>query len=201
MRARRSQGFAMMVVMMIMALLALVAIFALSNASTDRQRAIRHVRGETRESCTLGGLTYARNFFASRYTSWSSFLADPANYNPIYAGGTAVANLGTIGTIAGTHPELFVDLDGDGKRDAYIFVRDNYDEFAPALPNFARDNDQNVIIGALCISETMVPRREDNSLDDDQLMVESILAYNQIETGYQSQAQGGSGGDGNRNKE
>lgn len=200
MRTRRSQGFAMLVVLMIMALLALVAVFALTNAASDRQRAIRHVRSETRESCTLGGLTYARNYFAANYTNWSTFLSDPTNYNPIYAGGTGVADLTALSTIAAAHPELFVDLDGDAQNDVYVFVRDNYDEFAPAAPNFARDNDQNVIIGALCVSKTMVPRREDNTVDGDRLMVESLLAYNQIETGYTAQGQGGSSGGGNRNK-
>ena len=78
------------------------------------------------------------------------------------------------------------------------FIRDNVDEFPPAPNDFTTDNDQNVIVGALCISSTMQPRRENNTIDQDALLAESLLGYNMQGNAYGGQALGGSG-TGNRN--
>ena len=96
------------------------------------------------------------------------------------------------------HPELFLDLDNDGLSDVYIFIRDNYDESPPAPINFRRDNDQNVMVGAVCISSTMQPKQDRTAtwagytgLDPDRLMMESVLAYNlPPESGTQATADG-----------
>lgn len=211
MNTRRRTGFAMLAALMLMALLAIIAIAVLSMSAADRRRAVRHTRSEYREGCAYSGMTYARAYFANNFASWNTFLADPANYNPLTLpstnggwGAQASANLTDAGIVAirdtGARPQLFVDLDGDGRSDAYIFIRDNYDEFPPAAANFKQDNDQNAIVGAVCISQSMAPRREDGTVDEDRLMVESLLSYNQAGGGYDSQSGGGADGTGNRNK-
>jgi hypothetical protein len=101
--------------------------------------------------------------------------------------------------LASTHPELFLDLDADGRRDVYVFVRDNQDELPPATPEPTKDNDQSVIVGAVCISNTMQPRREDGTIDTDALMMESLLSFNQTGSTYQSQAGARASGTGNLN--
>lgn len=178
----------MIAALMLMSLLALIAIAVLSMSAADRRRAIRLTRTEVREGCGYSGLTYARTYFANNFANWNTYLGNPTNYNPINLptttggwGAEVKADLSTpssIGLIQASKPELFLDLDNDGASDVYIFIRDNRDEFGATPVNFKRDNDQNVIVGAVCISTTMVPKREDNSIDTDRLVVESMMSYN-----------------------
>ena len=96
------------------------------------------------------------------------------------------------------HPELFYDLDGDGAPDVYIYIRDNQDEPYGVADNYQRDNDQNVIVGAVCISSTMVPRLENGALSTAQLHAESLLSYDLPGKTYTGQA-GGATANGNIN--
>lgn len=188
----------MIAALMLTAMLAIIAIAVLAVAAADRRRAVRHTRAEVRESCAYSGLTYARSYFGNNFANWNTFLANPTQFNPMNlpattpAWGGAKANLSTAASIAlirTAQPNLFMDLDNDGLSDVYIFIRDNADEFAPAVPNFQRDNDQNVIVGAVCISTTMQPRREKNvtwagysDIDADRMVVESMLSVNTTNT-------------------
>jgi hypothetical protein len=200
----------MLAALMLMALLAIIAIAILTMSAADRRRAIRHSRTEVRESCVQAGLTYARSYFANTITQWPLFFSTPQQFNPVnlpvtnpsWSGPQTKADIESPSGLAAlkvARPELFVDLDADGNSDAYIFIRDNYDEFPPALVNFQVDNDQNAIVGAICISTTMTPRREDNTIDTDQLLMESLLSVNQIAGEYGSQYGGNSSGTGNLN--
>jgi hypothetical protein len=79
-------------------------------------------------------------------------------------------------------------------------VRDNFDEFLPNLNNPTRDNDLNVIVGAMCISSTLIPRREDGTLPDAPMMAEGLMSYNPAGT-YGAQGYHGGSGSGNLNSE
>ena len=196
---------------MVMALLAIISIAVLTSAGASRRRAIRITRNEVREGCAYAGLNYARNFFSRNFTNWNTYLAAQNPYNPNFANGqpnswasnaagTAVVRANLIAAATGPTAPLAVDLDGDADPDVYIFIRDNLDEFDPAPANFAVDNDQNVIVGAICISNTMQPRREDDhQLDPDFLVMEAMLSYNQQGSTYGGQATGGASGTGNLN--
>jgi len=136
------------------------------------------------------------------------FLTDPSVYNPVKATWMAtgytvtrtktgavdsckapclvanpVAPAGSAGTCAAiplcvTHPELFFDLDGDGKPDVYIYIRDNMDEKGvQATQDWLFDSDQNVIVGAVCISRTLAPRGADGNIDPSRISVEALLSY------------------------
>lgn len=185
----KRNGFAMIAALMLMSLLTIIAIAILSLSAADRRRAIRATRTEVRENCAFSGMTYARTYFGNKYPLWDTYFAAPDKFNPmnlptvttpVWAAVKAdLSSATSIAAIKATNPELFLDLDNDGKADVYIFIRDNYDEFPPALPNFQRDNDQNAIVGAVCISTTMLPKRDDNSIDTDLLLMESMLAVNQ----------------------
>jgi hypothetical protein len=50
----------------------------------------------------------------------------------------------------------------------------------------------NVIVGALCISQTLVPRRSDGTQDPDALSIESLLTFNVSQSDY-AQSLGGDG--------
>jgi hypothetical protein len=171
-------------------------------ATQSRVRAIGVSRSVSRISCSESGLQLARAFYGRNYSQWNTlFLPNPGVYNAAAAlaidlkqGGVLLANL------RNTNPELFADLDGDGAPDVYLYVRDNYDEFLPNPNNPNRDNDLNVIVGAMCISSTMVPRRQDGSLPDSPMMSEALLSYNPAGT-YGAQGYHGGSGSGNLNSE
>jgi hypothetical protein len=103
--------------------------------------------------------------------------------------------VGSGGAIDG-HPELFADLDGDGQADVYIFIRDDPDE-APAN-DWQRDNDLAALVGAVCISHTMVPRMQNGKVDPALLTAEGLLTVNGSTDGYK-QGGGCGNGDGNLN--
>lgn len=201
----KRNGFAMIAAMMLMSLLAIIAIAVLSLSAADRRRAVRATRTEVRENCAFSALTYARSYFGNKYGSWNTYLSTPSKYNPMnlpstttpaWSGTKTDLSAANILILRASNPELFLDLDNDGKADAYIFIRDNYDEFPPAAVNFQRDNDQNAIVGAICISSTMLPKRDDNTVDKDLLVMESMLAVNQQESNY---SQGATTGNLNNN--
>jgi hypothetical protein len=167
-------------------------------ATRSRLHAIGVSRGVARISCTQSGLLLARAFYGRNYSFWNTtYLPNPAVYN---AANTIATDLTARSTLIAAHPELFADLDGDGQPDVYLYVRDNYDEFLPNLNNPARDNDLNVIVGAMCISSTLIPRREDGTLADSPMMAEGLMSYNPAGT-YGAQGYHGGSGSGNLNSE
>lgn len=184
------RGMAMLGALMVMLLLTIMVMATLTLTAADKRQAIRHVRTESREQCAFAGLNYARTYFAGQLPQWNTYFSNPNHYNPLslppittppWLGGQVAAdivNLPTLSAIRAARPELFLDLDSDGASDVYVFIRDNDDEFAPAQPNYQQDNDQNALIGAVCISNTMQPRKEDDKIDTNYLLMESLLSVN-----------------------
>lgn len=193
---KRRRGAALMTAMIMMVVLAMMIAMLMLYVSKQRERGIVSTRILTRAACAEAGLQYARGFFGRNAGQWNQYLARPSVYdsthphpfNPVYSDAgnlfpaDTVSDAGQIyiggyssGGVNGS--ASLVDLDGDGSPDVYIYVRDNDDEILPAAQNWERDNDQNVIIGSMCVSKTMVPRR-DGILDRDPLIVESILSNN-----------------------
>ena len=199
------RGVALLVVMGISSVLLLMVGFLFIFGGSERYRAIQQSRDPGRISCAGAGLQLAKGYFTNNFLNWNTYLADPHNYNPIKASwmvngytvttpsgaSTCAANCGipanpvapanTAGACSDiplcvTHPELFFDLDGDGKPDVYIYIRDNADERPPmTAQNWIRDDDQYAIIGAVCISRTLAPRTEDRNISLDRLSIESML--------------------------
>jgi hypothetical protein len=171
----RERGSALLTAAAMTIVLMLVLVGLVYYASRSRLRAITVSRSVSRISCADSGLQLARAYFGRNNALWNTtFLPNPNVYdgaNAIAADATARANL------ISTHPELFADLDGDGLADVYLYVRDNVDEFLPNPNNLSRDNDLNVIIGAICISSTLVPRTEDGR-QANAMMAEGLLSFN-----------------------
>jgi hypothetical protein len=173
-------------------------------ASSERTRAISHSRAGQRQGCAESGLQLARGYFGRNYAQWNTFLSQPSAYDPVASPtNPSPANPRTAAgrtAIKAVNPALFADLDGDGKDDVYLYIRDNEDEFKPLSPEWNRDNDQQVVVGALCISETLIPRRGDrNQQDPTGLAVEGLLQYNGGGEAYTAQTAGGTGS-GNLNR-
>ncbi|RKH40320.1 hypothetical protein [Corallococcus sicarius] len=196
----------LLVVLLVTVLLGLVA-GVMAYASSERTRAVSSSRVGQRQSCAESGLQLARGYFGRNYAQWDSFLKQPSVYDPVASPTNPTPALPrdlTAATgrtaIKAANPALFADLDGDGKDDVYLYIRDNEDEFKPLAPDWTRDNDQQVVVGAMCISETLIPRRGDsNRQDPSALAVEGILQYNGGGQAYTAQTAGGTGS-GNLNR-
>jgi hypothetical protein len=198
----RERGSALLTAMILTGVLFLFVTALMAYAGQQRSRAIAAARTLRRLSCGEAGLEFAKDYFGRNFTSWNTYLGNPAVYNPVksyttwtgYGGPAAYTSAG----FQALHPELFTDLDGDGQPDVYIYIRDNADEMPPASNDWRVDNDQNVMVGAVCISQTLRPRRQDGTLDPNLLSVEGLLSYN-VQSQYGGQSGGGSGGNGNFN--
>jgi hypothetical protein len=198
--ARR--GSALITVVVIIAVIMLMILGLLQYAGAERQRAIANAHRVDRLGCAATGLQLARGYYGRNVALWNSTFLAQANrsvYNPLDPVAPAAADDGALTALETSHPELFADLDGDGKFDVYMYVRDNADELPPATDNPYQDNDQNVIVGAMCISSTLQPHRLDGTVDSDALTAEGLLEYNLTGSTYASQAGAGASGNGNMN--
>lgn len=203
MSAKAERGSALLTVVVLLGILLVVVGALLTYAGGVRNDAIRHSRTESRLSCAEAGLQLARSYYANHVASWNSYLAAPQIYNPIQAtwmknAGLVAANPWTVGNGGALdgHPELFADLDGDGQADVYLFIRDDPDE--TPVNNWQRDNNLAALVGAVCISHTMVPRLQNGQVDSALLTAEGLLTVNGSTDGYH-QGGGCGNGDGNLN--
>jgi hypothetical protein len=171
--------------MVMMAVILGMLVSLLTYAFAQRRAAINYARGADRLTCAQSGLQLARAYFARNFTRWNTFLSQPNIYNPIqmatWNNPTSTprgpADISPTSPLRASNPELFIDVDGDNQPDVFIYIRDNQDEFPPAADNPLRDNDQNVIVGTICISTTMVPQST-GPAPAVPIHVESLLSYN-----------------------
>jgi hypothetical protein len=179
-------------------------------ASRSRSRAVTISRGNSRVACAESGLQLARAYYGRNYPLWNStFLPNPAVYN-------ATVSTARTAAFQNANPQLFADLDGDGQPDVYLFIHDNVDEFLPNVNNPNRDNDLNVIVGAACVSGTLMPRVDAANLASavvaldggysgyipmsSPMISEGLLSYNPAGS-YASQGYQGASGSGNLNSD
>jgi hypothetical protein len=92
--------------------------------------------------CAESGLAAAMHVVAANYTQWSATLQ---------GGGTTEPSWLSAGI--GSH-----DIDGDGRDDFTVYIKDNEDETPPAPNDPTRDNDLRVFVVARCISHPDAPR-------------------------------------------
>lgn len=201
----------MITVMVLMTVLAAIVASVIAIAGAERTRVALSARSIQRQTCAEDGLQFARSFFANRQASWDLMLAKPGGmhpYNPVPsywntnpAIPTTASGRTTIKAVTTPVPgsSLFVDLDGDSQDDVYIYLRDNDDEVFPANTDWGVDNDQNIIVGSMCISNTMVPRRSNGTIEGDRVTVESVLSFNALTNIISSQSGQGPSGSGNIN--
>ncbi len=202
----KNRGSALLTSIIFVAIIMVVTSALLFYSSYAQRRAIQVSRAEYESSCAESGLQIARSYFADPTHSrlWNSYLGNPAVYNPFYSAAfnttPSLGNGATLNwaTLKGTNPDLFYDLDGDGKEDVYIYIRDNADE--STTQNYAVDIDQNVYVGGVCISSTLTPRKTDGTTfyDTKPMVAEGLLSMRNGGCQYTAQ-HGNCLGNGNQN--
>lgn len=159
-RRQRQRGSAMLVTLIVVSALlsgaaVLVSMQIGSNRSADLTRT-----GLRSLYCAEAGLAAARSVVANNYSQWAG-------------------NLGT-----GVEPAWLVsafshDLDGDGKADFVITLKDNDDELPPNPNDPTKDNDLQIFVVSTCIN----PKYPDN-----QKQIEELVFFSGGGTCYHSQA-------------
>jgi hypothetical protein len=165
-----------MVIILVTVLMGLIASI-LVYAGKERIRAVAAGRNGQRQSCAESGLQLARSYYGRNFQNWNGYLAAPATYDPVRSSTNPNPADPTTPALQVAHPELFADLDGDTKPDVFLYIRDNDDELYPLPAERNRDNDHNVVVGAVCISSTLTPRSE-NTVSPSLLAHEGLLSYN-----------------------
>ncbi len=176
-RSRNQRGSALMTAVMLISVMLVVTAGVLYFASQQRLRAIQGSRVMPRNYCVETGLQLARTYYGANYTSWNAYLSAPAQYDPVPSSCNLTPAVPTSAALQVARPELFADLDGDGQLDVYIYLRDNFDEHAPAVANCGRDNDLQVVVGAVCISRTLAPLRDDGTVNPTRQTTEAMMQY------------------------
>lgn len=195
-----ARGSALLTVVALTSILLLLVIGVLAYSASSRRRTISAGRGLIEQSCAAAGLQLARAYFGQRHDLWETYLKTPGTYNPIgwttdidpikpeeqhsqpYASPTATADVKARVIKMMEDPstnELFIDIDNDEDhvRDVYIYCRDNADERPPATNDWKVDNDNAIIVGAMCINDRLRARRPDGTLDDDLQTAEALLKW------------------------
>jgi hypothetical protein len=175
---RQARGSTLLIVIILVTvLLGLVASIMLY-AGKERFRAVATGRIGQRQSCAESGLQLARGYYGRNFESWNSYLSAPATYDPVRSSHNATPADPRNPALQAARPELFADVDGDNELDVYLYIRDNNDEHFPLSNEWNRDNDHNVVVGAVCISKTLTPRNSDGSPVATLLAQEGLLSYN-----------------------
>lgn len=194
-KRKSERGSAMITTMIMLGVILGVVTALMAFANAERLRAINVARKSLRVSCAESGLQLAKAYFGRQFANWSTYLNNPWTYDPVLSSFNFMPAPYTDLAFQAANPDLFADLDGDGELDIFIYARDNQDEFPP-IPwsdpaNWLRDNDQNIIVGAICISKTLGPRPvDDPSIPPNPLTAEALLSYN---TAIQGCTQAGCG--------
>jgi hypothetical protein len=179
-KSRLERGSALMTSVLLISVMLVVTAGVLFFAGQERRRAIQLSRAIPRNYCVETGMQMARTYFGANQATWNTYLSAPTQYNPVASTTNTTPADPSTTALQTARPELFADLDGDGLHDVYIYIRDNQDDFTQfkeATRDDSRDNDLQVIVGAVCISSTLVPKREDGKPSPVPQTSEGILQY------------------------
>lgn len=176
--SRQARGSTLLVVLLLVAVLLGLVAGIMSYAGKERSRAIAAGRIGQRQSCAESGLQLARSYYGRNFANWNSYLNTPSTHDPVRSTHNPTPADPRSTALQAARPELFADVDGDNKLDVYLYIRDNNDEHFPLANEWRRDNDHNVVVGAVCISQTLTPRNPDGSRVPSLLAQEGLLSYN-----------------------
>jgi hypothetical protein len=191
--SRQARGSTLLIVLILVTVLLGLVASILLYASKERIRAVATGRTGQRRSCAESGLQLARGYYGRNFKHWNSYLSAPSVHDPVRSRYNLAPATPRDAAFQAAHPELFADVDGDGRSDVYLYIRDNDDELHPLAADWRRDNDHNVVVGAVCISSTLTPRNADGSPVSTLLAQEGLLSYNGEAAGKCLTANAGNG--------
>lgn len=139
---RSEQGSALVVTMIILSALAAGAASLVSVQSSATKGGELSTSGAKSLYCAEAGIAAGVPAVAANYSQWAASLAQGGTGEPSW-----------LYTAIGSH-----DLDGDGRDDFTVYIKDNEDEVPPATDDPTRDNDLKVFVVARCIAHTDTPR-------------------------------------------
>jgi hypothetical protein len=142
--ARRDpeRGSAMVLTMILVCALLAGAASLVSVQLTSTRSTELAASGDQALFCAESGLAAAMHVVAANYAQWSATLATASTTEPTW-----------LSAGIGSH-----DLDGDGRPDFAVYIKDNEDEAPPSPNDPTRDNDLRVFVVARCIAHPETPR-------------------------------------------
>lgn len=186
-RSRPSErGAALVLALLLVALLLVLGVAMIRIAGTDRVDAAKMGVRERAQICAEAGLQYGRRFFGQSYEAthnWNDYLDRTlAGYR--YDPAAVLAELPgqVLGKSDGTTFDAGADLDGDGRADFWVSLRDNDDERPlGGTDNPDRDNDESVILRAECINPAW---RIVEGGQETRAVIEAVFTHIQGSSGY-----------------
>jgi hypothetical protein len=160
-----SRGVAMLVAIILVLVVAAIAAGVIRYAGADRIEAAKMSVKERGLACAEAGIQYGRRLFGCNYkttNNWNDYLSGirPGRYDPTLATpdpyptdytALPMELKGSRGNTATLDPGT--DLDGDGKPDFWVSIRDDDDERPEgAADNRLRDNNLMVYLRSECIN-------------------------------------------------
>ncbi len=192
--ASSQRGAVLLLALALMLAIALIGVAVLRVAGNDRMEAARMGVKERGQMCAEAGLQYGRRFFGLRYEvthNWNDYLnggvtgfGKDYRYDPSLGDVPDIADrpMKTKGQSNGTSFDTGADLDGDGKPDFWVSIRDDDDE-APlgATDDRTRDNNETVILRSECINPQWQVEVGGTYQD---VVLEAVLTHVQGASGY-----------------
>lgn len=133
-RNRQRGGITLLLVLVLLVIAAMAGGLAVRGSTSELRMAGAQRESRTRFYCAEAGINAARATFATNFGQW----------NIIFSGG-----------VPGFTYPVTGDIDQNGQPDYSVTLIDNPDEFPPAAPNAAQDNDLTAIMISTCTSTTL----------------------------------------------
>lgn len=180
--ARGARGSALVFSMFFVLVLVVAGIALIRIAGNDRISAASMGIEDRGLTCAEAGLQYARRFFGTSYESsggWNTYLASPSyRFDPDHftsdASDSSTKPADTKGSMLGSN-----------SADFWVSIRDDDDERPlGASPDWARDNNETIIIRSECINPSYAITRGGQATN---VVLESTLVHIQGGSGYATQ--------------
>jgi hypothetical protein len=139
---RPEQGSALVVTMIILTALAAGAASLVSVQMSSTKGNELSTSGNKSLYCAESGLAVGVPVVAANYTQWAATLGAGGTNEPAW-----------LYAAIGSH-----DIDGDGRDDFAVYIKDNEDEAPPLTNDPTVDNDLKVFVVARCLEHTDTPR-------------------------------------------
>jgi len=158
--SRADRGAALLFAIALVALLAVLSVFVIRYTGRDRIASAKMVAEGRGVACAEAGLQYGRKLFGSATTylasrGWNEILSRqpdwPGRHDPSLD--APLEDLGDLPALLTGNGEAGTDLDGDGRPDFWVSIRDDDDERPEGRDDDrTHDNNRMIIVRSECIN-------------------------------------------------